>query len=665
MPFDGRKRNQRTVNVMAKQLPKRKKRADSFLGIHFDFHAGPDCNKVGDKVTRKMIEDIVLQVRPDYIQCDCKGHRGISSYPTKVAYPAPGFVRDQLRLWREVTAKHGVALFMHYSGVWDTEAVKHHPSWAAVDADGKRNKKNTSVFGPYVDRLLIPQMKELSDVYGVDGVWVDGECWATCQDYGKEVLAAFRQKTGIRTKPKKMGDKGFRQFTEFCRDGFRKYLQHYVTEMHKHNPDFEVASNWAYSSFMPEPVTTDVDFISGDYPLQNSVNAARLEARCIAPQGMPWDLMAWAFSGRWGQPCRSTKTIPQLQQEAAVVLALGGGFQAYFKQKRDGSIFPWQMKLMAETAKFCRAREAICHKAAPVPQVALLLCSKAFYRNNERVFSPWGGLLEPMKGVLNALLDGQNSVEILNEYHLTGNLDKYPIVVIPEWDYLPPKFKKELLAYVSNGGKLLCLGPQSAKLFKQELGVRFVGKPDDKTHWLEHNDWLGGIKGALQRVKRSRRAKAFGNVYAENDNVGPSETAASIAKLGKGKIAAVYFDCGITYNTCRTTVLRDFLNDLVKELFPKPTVEVEGSHLVDVSVMTKDGKLCVNLVNTAGTHANADYQTYDEIPPVGPLAITIRTKKPKAIRRRPGNRKLKFTYAKGEAKLTIPRLEIHDIIVVE
>ncbi len=359
---------------MAKGLPKRKKRAESFLGIHFDFHAGLDCNKVGAGVTRKMIEDIVKQVQPDYIQCDCKGHGGFSSYPTKAAYPAPGFVRDQLKIWRDITAKHGVALFMHYSGVWDTEALKHHPSWAAIDPDGKKNKNNTSVFGPYVDKLLIPQLKELSDVYGVDGVWVDGECWATCQDYGKEVLAEFRKKTGIRTVPKKMGDKGFQEFTEFCREGFRKYLQHYVAAIHKHNPDFEVASNWAYSSFMPEPVTTDVDYISGDYPMQNSVNAARFEARCIAPQGMPWDLMAWAFAGRWKDPCHSTKTIPQLQQEAAIVLALGGGFQAYFKQKRDGSIFPWQMKLMAETGAFCRAREAVCHKAEPVPQVALFLC---------------------------------------------------------------------------------------------------------------------------------------------------------------------------------------------------------------------------------------------------------------------------------------------------
>ena len=64
------------------------------------------------------------------------------------------------------------------------------------DENGKRDPHNTSVFGPYVDKLLIPQLKELSDEYGVDGVWIDGDCWATCQDYAPKVVKAFREAIG-------------------------------------------------------------------------------------------------------------------------------------------------------------------------------------------------------------------------------------------------------------------------------------------------------------------------------------------------------------------------------------------------------------------------------------------------------------------------------------
>ncbi len=447
---------------MAKKRTRRLLRAESFLGIHFDFHASDDCKEVGRNVTPRMVENIIKEVRPDYIQCDCKGHRGLSSYMTKVGNRAPGFVRDQLRIWREVTARHGVGLYMHYSGVADIEAIRRHPSWARLDEKGKRDGTNTSVFGPYVDELLIPQMKELSDEYGVDGAWVDGECWATAPDYGKKVLAEFRKATGIRTIPRKPGDKGLFEFHEFCREGFRQYLRHYVDAIHAHNPRFQITSNWAFTSFMPEPVTAAVDYLSGDYPMQNSVNFARMEGRCIAPQGMPWDLMAWGFCGHpkegggW-----SSKTAIQLKQEAAIVLALGGGFQTYYRQKRDGSINGWTMKAMGEVAKFCRARQDVCHRARAVPQIALLYSTAAFYRLNTRLFSPWDGALDDMHGTLMCLLDGQGSVEILNEHNLAGRMDEYPLIVVPDWNYLEPAFAKELVAYVRGGGRLLCVGPDS------------------------------------------------------------------------------------------------------------------------------------------------------------------------------------------------------------
>ena len=73
-------------------LPARGRCADAFLGLHFDFHAGPDCTEIGKRTTREMVAEVIDLVHPDYIQIDCKGHPGLSSYPTKVGNRAPGFV---------------------------------------------------------------------------------------------------------------------------------------------------------------------------------------------------------------------------------------------------------------------------------------------------------------------------------------------------------------------------------------------------------------------------------------------------------------------------------------------------------------------------------------------------------------------------------------------
>ena len=649
--------------------PVRMKRSQSFLGIHFDFHAGDDCKEIGKTVTRRMIENIIDAVHPDYMQCDCKGHRGLCSYQTTVGNPAPGFVRDQLRIWRQVTAERGVALYMHYSGVWDSEACKQHPSWARVDENGKKDKNITSVFGPYADKLLIPQLRELADVYGVDGVWADGECWATVPDWHPNAITAWQRQTGITKAPRKPEDPHYAEYLEFCREGFRTYLAHWVDEVHRTNPNFQIASNWAYSSFMPEPVTTNVDYISGDYSQQNSVNTARLEARAMARQGKPWDLMAWSFAAKWtegGAAGWCTKSVPQVQQEAAAVLSVGGGFQAYFTQKRDASISEWQMKLMSEVAAFCRARQQYCHHAMAVPQVGLVLSGKAFYRKTKRLFAPWEGDLAALAGVLRALLASQNSVEVLEEHHLRGRMAEYPVLVVPEWEWLPAAFRKELLAYVQGGGNLLLIGPAAAAMFKNELKVKLVGKPAEKVQWLEHDGWLGAMRTASQQVKLAAGAKPFGRLFPQNDMIGPFETAASIAKFGKGRIAATYVNFGERYANAATATARKFLAALVRELFPNPIAEVTGSQYVDVAVNTLGGKLMVNLMNTAGPHANEWICAFDEVPPVGPLTVTIRTRrKPKKVTLQPAGRALRYEFSKGAVKVVLPKLEIHDIIVVE
>ena len=144
----------------------------------------------------------------------------------------------------------------------------------------------------------------------------------------------------------------------------------------------------------------------------------------------------------------------------------------------------------------------------------------------------------------------------------------------------------------------------------------------------------------------------------------PPLPAGSIATLGKGKIAATYFALGQSYLASRSETARGFLDDLVRQLFPQPLVEVKGSRDVDVMINRKDGKLAVNLVNTAGPHATE--AILDAIPPVGPLTVTIHTAAPvRQVTHEPGGRPLSFQSRPGAVEVTVPGVKIHDIVVVE
>lgn len=640
-------------------------RANSFFGLHFDFHATQNDNQIGKTFYAETIDSMLSLIKPDYIQVDCKGHPGISSYPTKVGNPAPGFVKDINKIWRDVTAKHGVGLFVHYSGVIDNEAVKMHPEWAAINRDGKISVTNTSVMSPYVDKLLIPQMKELIDNYKIDGAWIDGESWALGLDYSKSMLDAFHKETGITSVPYYMNDKHMPEFKTFNRNAFRKYISHYVDELHKYDPNFQITSNWAFSSFMPRPIDVNIDFISGDFEPNNSLYSGLFESRCIASQGKPWDLMVWSFTHD-NEGSHIYKSSVQLKQAAAAVISMGGGFQMYSTQNRDASIKPWIFGTLKSVSEFCRERQPFTQNAKPVPQIALLYSTANFEKNSEPLYSSSGMIQDPLRGMLNLLLDSQNAVEILMEHHLEKRINEYPLVVIPETQYLTEDFKKVMLSYVNNGGNLLVVGAEATKMFAGQLNVEMIDTASVVVKNLAWNGEMAGVRGLYQPFTLKISVETFGRLYDEPDFRFQSSPAATITSYGKGKIAGVYFNIGKYYLRMSNPVYRNFINALVGKIFPNPKVEVKGSENVLVTVNELKNKLAINLVNMSGPHANTRVARYDNIPSIGPLDVKIKVStKPSRVMLQPENIPLKYSYSNGEIKTKVDELDIHSTIIVE
>ena len=646
-----------------------------FFGMHFDFHANSSDAQLGRNLSEQSLDSFLTAVKPDFIQIDCKGHPGVTSYPSRVpnATAAPDFAKDPLAFYRAVTRKHGVALYVHYSGVFDIAALQKHPNWGVVKVDGSLDKANTSVYGPYADSLLIPQLKEVAD-YGVDGVWVDGDCWATIPDYSPAALARFQAATGIpvgpgHDPPRSEKDANYDAFKNAARQAFIRYVGRYTDELHKHNPAFRVASNWAYSSMMPEPITTNVDYLSGDLTPGNSVNTAAMEGRILAAQGQhfhkPWDLMSWTFWYQFGPTMSGDqKTAVHMKQEAAEVIALGGGFQGYVRQKGDASIPLNELPVMAELSQFVRARQPFCQSITPIPQVAVLYSDATVRKFDQKLFSR--DQAYRMQGILTALLDAQFPVEVLSEHHLTGRMSQYPLIVVSQQDSLAPAFRQELLDYARQGGNLLLVGVETTRNFANELGVEPIGQATASNRWVHYGGATMVLNSLFQPVQPKAGVASFGQISArEYDAILPG-VAASTIPFGKGKLMGVYADLSQDYIQHQSSKARDFIATLTHTLLPNPIVTVTGSHLVHVIANRLGNQLAINLINTGGRHADPRVFTYDEVPPLSNLTITIRTeKKPFRIVQQPENTALAFTYQAGIATVTVPNLLIHSVLVVE
>jgi len=652
-------------------------RNEGYFGLHFDLHPNKFDTVLGADVTEENIGRLLSRVRPDFVQYDCKGHPGYTGYPTKVGWPSPGIVKDSLAIWRKVTREHGVALGVHYSGVWDSVAVEKHPEWARLDANGKPDGNHTSTFGPYVDKLLIPQLREVVSQYDLDFVWVDGECWAAQLDYSPAALEAWKKETGYADAPKGRSDGRWLQWKNFHRRQFEKYLCHWVNSLHDTNPRVKISSNWMYTTFAPKPVECRVDYLSGDYSPSNSVDRARTEARYLSNVGMPWDLLAWGFD----RPAVFKPSV-QLKQEAATTIMHGGGFSIYYQPTRSGHISDMIVRTTGDVADFCRSRRSVSFRSKSVPQVALLLSAKTQSDRSDRVFAPWDAPTHDLDGALHALLETHYSVDILSEWNLQPRLHKFPLVVIPDSHKLSDGFRQALLAYVEQGGNLLLLGEKCARLFEPALGVRFEGEPTGTAADLVSETSIIGVPGVWQDVEATTatviayRYRGPGTTsYTDIREHGISQeyqplmekkVAATTIPRGEGQIAAVYGPVALAYYNSHHPYLRQFIAGIARRLFPDPAVEVNGPPCLEIALRrASDGRLSVHLMNLANNPHGGQYGFTDYIPPLGPILVRLRLpEKPQSVEWVPEGQKIKWKWSAGVLTATIPKMDIHGVLVV-
>lgn len=639
----------------------RLKRKDCFFGIHFDLHPNGNDKALGRDVTPEMVGSFLARVKPDYVQYDCKGHVGYLGYPSQVGTSAPGIVRDSLEIWRRVTEERGVSLFIHFSGVWDSLAVERHPGWARVSPEGKPDERQTSTFGPYVDKLMIPQLLEASEKYHLDGAWVDGECWATALDYAPAAAEAFRKATGIAELPIKPGDPGWLEFLELNREQFRRYLRHYVETLHKERPGFQIASNWLYSTYVPERPTLPVDFVSGDYLGNASISRARLEARYLCATGTAWDLMAWGFQSARNNPVGSIhKPAVQLQQEAAVVLAQGGGFQIYYQPTRAGRIDPHHIGVMEKVAEFCRARQSLSHKTEGVPEVAVLFSGRTLYRQSGKLFGGWGEAANPAEGIVDALVENHLSVDVVPDWKLEESIASFPLFVVPEWSDIGDEIRRIVSNYVEMGGRALVLGAANTRLFASALKVRPVGEPRDQTAYLPGGELLANVRGLWQDIEPDG-CEVVDSRYPAWDDSREGKPAVVRATLGKGKIAAICGPIGSVFAATHAPAAREFVGRIVRRLFT-PRFTVSGPPTLELSLRRKESRMLLHVTNSTAMQVAGNYAALDFVPPLDRISITVRGNAPSQVTWEPKGFPLPPSPVADGWRVTIPRVEIHGIV---
>lgn len=638
-----------------------------FFGIHYDLHAKAEDTELGAEVTAEHLRERWEAIRPDWIQCDCKGHPGYTSWPTQVGSTSPGVVRDALRIHREVTAEMGIRLGMHYSGVIDNRALELHPEWGAVNAKGEASPRSTCRISAYVDQLMIPQLLELIDNYDVDGFWVDGENWGSAPCWCAACKAEFTVRTGIAAAPTEPGQDHWEEWLAFQRQLFAEYVTKYAEAVHRRKPACLVCSNWMYTIRQPEPVAVPVDYLSGDYTPNWGAARAALEGRMLDCRGITWDLMVWGFTRNYQIPTSpwAMKTAVHLKQEVAEVVALGGAVMVYTKPHRSGWLTGWEHEIIAETAEFCRERKAACFRSASASEAAVLHLDSHYYSCNDPLFN-YGAAVHPVEGALNILLETHRSTDLLTEEAALGRLSRYKLVVVPEQTRIRPALRQALLAYVKAGGELVMSGAHLAGEVPELVGCQ----PGEsaQTVQLAVRGECAQLAGNWNLPVPDKGTKVWAGDCrnlepAHEDGNRPVVTS---RRLGKGRVVAIHGAFFHNYFAMHFPRIRACFEDLVTRLGIEWTVELAAPAWVEVVCRQQGDALMVNLINRGcGETLSPQRAIIEELPLVDSVTVAVRRECPPAsVTLEPDGTPLPWDYADGILGVTLPAVRIHDIVAI-
>jgi len=647
---------------------------DVFFGLHTDLHANMEDKILGRDLT---VEHLVGELRkfdPDFVQCDCKGHPGYTSYPTKVGSASPGIVKDSLKIWREATRELGIPLVVHYSGIWDTAALSRYPQWGRVGSgknedENGRSRDMVCPISDYTDKYMIPQLIEIIDEYDVDGFWVDGENWACQPCYCDVCREGFEIKTGRSSMPENSSDEGWDEWLGFQRENFEEHVRRYAKAVHDHKPGCTVCSNWMYTIRQPDDIDVPVDYISGDFDWTWSCTRASAEARFMDSRRIGWDLMAWGFTSHGPMKDWEFKTAPALCQEAAIVMSCGGAFMIYDNPERSGQLIGWHMDVIGETARFCRERERYCRDTVSVPQVAVIHTKEHFYKNNVPLYN-FGNANSQIEGALHAFLENSMHVDIISGDDFTRGAGKYPLCILAEQDRLSDAVYSAAQKYVEDGGSLIVSGCENTRRFDDMLGVADTGLfADNEVFILQEQKTVRGI-GKWRLVRNVDATEIRPLLYSRQTGEGAvysGSPVATVRKYGKGLIAGIYGPLFGSYSYSHYPGIRRFIAEIVKAMYTGRLINIDAPACIAVSIREREKSLMVHMVNLGSSQPLSPKNTIvEDVPAAGPVEISFGMEKaPASVFLAPGAKPVKWSYSGGLFKARLDLVGIHDILIID
>jgi len=672
---------------------------NALFQVHLDFHTPDDVPDLFAELDGAAMAETMKDSGIEAVAIFAKGHYGNVYYPTRFSNRHPHLGdRDLLgETVKEMNARD-IRVLAYYSVCVEVKQAHRNPDWGQKDPEGNQlgvfgHWKDMCVNSPYTEELLLPQLHEMVSGYDVDGLFLDMVYFLERGCHCRYCQAAYQAEFGV-----PIGEGPKDDLREFQRRSIRRFLRKVRDRVDTVRDGVLVLVNGGYSlarDFRDDVAPSgrmgfpylDVGVVESQ-PAWGGYHALARNCRYSRTIGIPFEAIDVRFIKHWGE--WTTKPVPQLQYEAAVIAAHGGLICMGDQLHPRGRLPAEAYRRLGETSAFINERRHLILGSHTVRYCALL--------------AP--GRKDPLDGANALLSELQVQFDIIDEEGL-ADLSGYELLVLPETGCLSPKAIQRIETFVEGGGKLITTGDSSLVqgsgdfALANVLGVTYGGVAPYSVSYLspetpvyhDPDRVVGGagengigdplllkgkpitlVPGSARTVAQLLRPytecvgeRSFSHQHAPptNDILGPAIT---VNDFGSGKAATVATPIFTDFWENDHVWLRDTIECVMRHLDTSPPYHVDGPASLETNLCVKGSEFLLHVINahlSRGTGGGYPYM--DRIVPLHDTEISMKVERePGAVTLEPSGSEMEFQYQKdkGRVTFTVPRIGLHEIIRV-
>lgn len=664
--------------------------------IHFDMHTPASVEDVGRHFRPRRFAESLADTGYEAVCFFAKCTYGWSYYPTRIGRPHPHCSRDLFGEACEALHDTGLRVIAYYAlEVLPPPLVPDHGDLLKRQADNAPcilpyERACGCIFGPMLDRIILPQLREIAAAYPIDAFFLDGlpqAFWQPCH------CEACRHAFGGAV-PNGPGHPAWPAYREWQLRTQAEWAANVAAAVHDARPGVLLGINYlAAQPCSPIPPPPGVDYLTADASVHDScaLNTS-YQLAAWTWRDIPCDVMNARMLGWWQD--WTMRPLAAMLVEAAIGLSRGavlflGDLIAPDTVQPHPAVLSWEKQINA----FVRSRESLRRNVRPFAEIAVLHDVGEGFAQGA---NPDAG---SSRGAFLGLLECSWPLHVLYPGDLAAALSEYVALVVCSGAGLGEEHLDILQRYVNAGGGVLFLspGPGLRRLAgmsaltgleftetAEEMPVAYldVGTPYWEKRWPKR---LGAAYPMLPPIlvpgkpAFARRVDAEilcpltapGPLYQMGARPPGNATewvGISRFALGEGRVVFCALDLGRDVLSRGNSLAQDLLHVLAGLTVGRaPMVEVDAPAPIEVNLARGEEILRIHLVHHHGGWKPGNPYLPDRIIPAHGVALRLRLPEaPVTVRQFPGNLHLPWGVDPhdGRTILTVSPVEIHCCVEV-